>query len=224
MKVHSTKRIPIGLIACALWLLTADSAQAHIEGGDAAGFASGFSHPWSGLDHVLAMVAVGLLGAQLGPPSLWLLPVVFPMVMAMGGFLGLIDVPVPGVEVGIALSAVLLGAIVAFDLSPRISSDSAETSESVERSNRVGRSTIILAAILVGLFGLFHGHAHGTELPGEESALLYSIGFVVATGCIHALGILIGVVHRWQTGRQLLRVAGAGIAVMGCVFLWNAMA
>jgi len=192
--------------ARARWLLAglllalALPALAHEQQGQAAGFLNGLRHPASGLDHVLAMITVGLWGAQLGPPAVWLLPVTFPMVMALGGFLGLLGVSLPGVEIGIALSAILLGFMVA----------------------REARPPLWVAVALVGLFAIFHGHAHGTELPSGESALLYSMGFVVATGCLHAIGIGIGAVHRWSAGRIGLRIAGAAVAVAGCAFLWRA--
>ena len=139
-----------------LLVLAAVPAFAHEQSGQAAGFLTGLKHPVSGLDHVLAMISVGLWGAQLGSPAVWLLPVVFPMVMAFGGFLGLLGVPLPGTEVGIALSAILLGAMVAIEAKP----------------------PVWAAASLVGFFGIFHGYAHGTELPAGENALLYSVGFV----------------------------------------------
>jgi urease accessory protein len=183
-----------------LLVLAAAPAWGHQQQGQAAGFLAGLRHPASGLDHVLAMVSVGLWGAQLGPPAIWLLPVTFPLVMAFGGFLGLLGVPLPGVELGIALSAVLLGLMVA----------------------REARPPIWVAAALVGFFAVFHGHAHGRELPAGQSALLYSIGFVVATGCLHASGIGIGLVHRWGWGRLALRIAGGAVALAGCVFVWRA--
>ncbi len=173
-----------------------------MQKGEAVGFLTGFKHPLSGLDHVLAMVAVGLWGAQLGAPAVWLLPVAFPMVMAFGGMLGLIGVPLPGIEYGIAASAILLGAAVMFELRPPLA----------------------LAATLVGVFAIFHGHAHGTELPPGQSALLYSLGFVMATGLLHAVGIGIGTVHRWNWGQRFLRLAGAGVTVGGLFFLWRAVA
>jgi len=151
---------------------------------------------------VLAMVAVGLWGAQLGTPAIWVLPVAFPMVMAVGGMLGLLGVPLPGIEYGIAASAMLLGAVVMFEVRPPLA----------------------VAAALVGVFAIFHGHAHGTELPPGESALLYSMGFVTATGCLHATGIGVGTVHRWTWGRTVLRVAGAVIAAGGAFFMWKALA
>lgn len=189
------------LFASLVLLVFANPVHAHVEAGHSGGFAAGFAHPWSGWDHIIAMVAVGLWGAQLGAPAVWLLPVAFPMVMAVGGFLGLIGVQVPGVEIGIALSAVVLGGAVWKELRPPLG----------------------IAAALVGVFGLFHGHAHGAELPAGGDPLLYSIGFVVATGTLHAAGIGIGLVHRWPTGRTLLRGAGAVIAVTGSVFLWQAI-
>jgi urease accessory protein len=181
-------------------LLSAQTAFAHPQKGEAVGFLTGFRHPISGLDHVLAMVAVGLWGAQLGSPAIWILPVAFPMVMAIGGMLGLMGVPLPGIEYGIALSAMLLGAAVMFEIRPPIG----------------------VAAALVGFFAIFHGHAHGTELPPDQNALLYSMGFVVATGCLHALGIGAGTVHRWNWGQKLLRVAGALVAGGGIFFLSRA--
>ena len=177
-------------------------AFAHTRGGEAVGLVSGLEHPVSGLDHVLAMVAVGLWGAQLGAPAIWLLPVTFPMVMAFGGTLGLMGVQLPGAEVGIALSAVCLGFMVLREAKPNL----------------------WLAAILVGFFAIFHGHAHGSELPPGANGILYSIGFVIATGLLHATGILIGTVHRWPYGRVVLQAAGAAVMAGGCFFLWKALA
>ncbi len=183
-------------------LFWAQPAYAHIQKGEVGGFISGFRHPISGLDHVLAMIAVGLWGAQLGAPAVWLLPVCFPMVMAMGGMLGLMGVHVPGIEIGIAASAILLGAAVMSEARP----------------------PIVGAAALVAFFAIFHGYAHGTELPAGESGLLYSMGFVIATGCLHGVGITIGTVHRWKWGQGLLRLAGAGVALAGIFFMWRAVA
>lgn len=183
-------------------LFWAQPAYAHIQKGEVGGFITGFRHPISGLDHVLAMIAVGLWGAQLGAPAVWLLPVCFPMVMAMGGMLGLMGVHVPAIEIGIAASAILLGAAVMSEARP----------------------PIVGAAALVAFFAIFHGYAHGTELPAGESGLLYSMGFVIATGCLHGVGITIGTVHRWKWGQRLLRLAGAGVALAGVFFMWRAVA
>lgn len=176
-------------------------AFAHIEQGQAIGFITGLRHPWSGLDHVLAMIAVGLWGAQLGNPALWVLPVTFPMVMSLGAFMGLLGIPLPGVEIGIAVSAILLGAMVVGEVRPKM----------------------VVAALMVGFFAIFHGHAHGTELPAGQSGMLYSMGFVFATGCLHGIGIALGLVHRWPAGKLALRGSGAFIAVMGVTFLWRAL-
>jgi urease accessory protein len=192
---------PTAYSLCAL-LLAPAAALAHAETGAASGFLSGLSHPISGLDHVVAMIAVGLWGAQLGPPAIWALPVAFPLMMAVGGFLGLIGMPLPGVEIGIALSAVLLGAMVLLEARPPLPA----------------------AVALVAFFAIFHGHAHGSELPPGESGLTYSIGFVIATGLLHAVGIGIGLIHRWSAGQLALRGAGALVAAAGAYFLWGAIA
>lgn len=174
-------------------------AWAHAQEGKASGFLTGFLHPISGWDHVLAMIAVGVWGAQLGAPAMWLLPVAFPMVMALGGTMGLLGIPLPGTELGIALSAIVLGAMVFAEARP----------------------PLWVAATVVAIFAVFHGHAHGTELPPGEDGLLYSAGFVVATGCLHGVGITIGLVHRWARGRLALRAAGAIVALAGVFFVWR---
>lgn len=176
-------------------------AAAHTGDGVVGGFTSGFLHPLMGWDHVAAMVAVGLWGAFLGRPAIWVLPVVFPLVMTLGGALGVAGVPLPGVEIGIALSAVLLGGAVAF----------------------AARPALWVAAVLVGAFAVFHGHAHGTELPGAADPVAYSLGFVVATGLLHLAGIALGETVRWPQGRLVVRSAGALIAVAGVVFFGRAL-
>lgn len=187
----------IALIATAL---APAIAFAHEETGQAAGFLAGLLHPVTGMDHVLAMIAVGLWGAVLGPPAIWILPVAFPLVMALGGLMGLLGIPLPGVEIGIAMSAIVLGTMVLAEARP----------------------PIWLAALIVAVFAIFHGHAHGRELPEGTSALLYSLGFVIATGLLHAVGILLGAAYRWPAGRWALRVGGAGVALAGVYFLWRA--
>ncbi len=177
-------------------------AWAHEETGQAAGFLAGMLHPVSGLDHVLAMVAVGFWGAQLGAPALWMLPVAFPMVMAVGGMLGLMGILLPGVELGIAVSAVALGAMVLGEV----------------------KAPLGAAAALVGFFAIFHGHAHGTELPDGTSGLYYSIGFVTATGLLHAAGIGFGMIHSRPRGPAILRAAGGLVLLGGLYFLWRVMA
>jgi len=188
-------------LLAALALLVPSSAFAHVEQGQATGFFTGLQHPWSGLDHVLAMIAVGLWGAQLGNPAIWLLPITFPMVMSLGALMGLLGIALPGCEIGIALSAIILGTMVVGEVRPKM----------------------IVAALLVGIFAIFHGHAHGTELPAGQSGMLYSMGFVLATGCLHGIGIMLGLVHYWPAGKVILRGAGALIAGMGITFLWRAL-
>ena len=195
-------RLPLFGIVTGVTMLAATRASAHVFNGEATGFLSGLQHPVSGFDHVLAMVAVGLWGAQLGAPAIYALPIAFPMVMAFGGLLGLLGAPLPGVEVGIALSALVLGALVLFEARP----------------------PLWAAAALVSAFAVFHGHAHGAELPPGADGLVYSLGFVAMTGLLHAAGIAIGLVHRWPVGRVALRGAGACIAAAGPVFLWSALA
>jgi urease accessory protein len=175
-------------------------AFAHTQAGEATGFLTGFMHPLTGLDHIIAMVAVGLWGAQLGSPAIWMLPVTFPIVMAFGGFLALIGVPMSGVEIGIALSGVLLGAAVMTE----------------------SRPPLYVAAVLIAIFAICHGHAHGAELPPGTSGLTYSIGFVVATGLLHALGIGMGTIRSLSYGRFAVRALGGLISAGGVVFLSQA--
>lgn len=172
-------------------------AFAHSSPGQAQGFVTGFVHPLSGLDHILAMVAVGIWGAQLKRPAIWLLPVAFPLIMSFGGLLGIRGVPIPGVEIGVAASAVLLGLLIAFEMQP----------------------PLWIAGLIVSTFAIFHGHAHGTELPKAAAPLTYALGFVLATGLLHASGILIGLLNLLPSGGRLLRTAGALISGMGLVLL-----
>ena len=174
-------------------------AFAHTTPGQAEGFATGFLHPLSGLDHVLAMVAVGIWGAQLKRPAIWVLPVTFPLVMSFGGLLGIRGVPLPGVEIGVAVSAVVLGIVIAFELRP----------------------PLWVAGVIVSVFAIFHGHAHGTELPKAASPLTYAAGFVLATGLLHVCGILIGLVDLFPAGAKVLRTAGGFIAVIGAFLLFG---
>lgn len=177
-------------------LLPASPTWAH-SGDVVGGFLGGMAHPVLGPDHVAAMVAVGLWGAFLGSPAIVLLPIVFPLVMAAGGALGILGVPLPGTEIGIAVSAVLLGLAVVFAVRP----------------------PLWLAAALVGVFAIFHGHAHGAELPAGADALAYSLGFVVATGLLHLAGIALGLLAQWPAGCVAVRGAGGLIALAGIVFL-----
>jgi urease accessory protein len=187
----------IRAVCIALFVLAAASPTLAHTGSVNGGFASGFSHPLFGLDHAVAMVAVGLWGAFLGAPAIFILPVVFPLVMAFGGVLGILGVHMPGVEIGIAVSATILGMMVAL----------------------AARPPLWVAVVIVGAFAICHGHAHGAELPPGADAVAYSAGFVIATGALHLCGIALGLLARWPTGRIAVRTAGGGIAIAGLMFL-----
>jgi urease accessory protein len=178
-------------------LAFAQPAFAHEQAGVAGGLASGLLHPLTGIDHMIAMVAVGIWGAQLGAPAIWLLPVTFPLVMAIGGVGGVLRIPLPMPEAVIALSAIVLGAAVAVR----------------------ARVPFAAAATVVAVFAIFHGHAHGVELPGAANPLAYGAGFVLATGLLHLCGIAIGTLSRWPAGERLIQALGAAIAALGGYFL-----
>lgn len=198
--VDDMATLVIRLFATLPCLVLGSAALAH-TGNVGGGFVGGLAHPVFGPDHVAAMVAVGLWGAFLGAPAIIILPVVFPLVMAFGGVLGILGVPLPGVEIGIAVSAAVLGMMVAL----------------------AARPPLWVAAVIVGVFAIFHGHAHGTELPAGADAVAYSAGFVIATGCLHLAGIAFGLLARWPWGRVAVRAVGAGIAVAGLMFLGRAL-
>ena len=192
-------RATISLAVLCSAILLAAPASAHSVGNSAVGFAAGFLHPLTGLDHMLAMVSVGIWGAQLGAPALWLLPIAFPLVMAVGGALGIVGVPLPGSEVLVALSVLVLGAFVVY-----------------------GRPVPVGAALaIVGVFAIAHGHAHGAELPNAADALAFTIGFVGATGLLHLAGIGIGLLGRFPSGAVAIRAFGLLIAVTGGYFLFQ---
>ena len=173
------------------------TALAHTGTDTGLGLTSGFLHPLTGLDHLVAMVAVGLWGAQLGSPAIWILPITFPLIMALGGVLGIAGVALPLSELAIALSGIALGALIAFR----------------------ARAPLALAMLVVGLFAIFHGYAHGLELPQAADPLAYAVGFVVATGMLHLCGIVIGLMVRWPMGEQAVRACGAAIGGVGVYFL-----
>lgn len=172
------------------------AAFAHPGHAEASGFAAGFAHPIGGLDHILAMVGVGLFAWMLKGRALWLVPAAFVGMMAIGGVLGVFQLPVPMVELGIALSIVVIGLLVAF-----------------------GKSIPIAAAMaIVGVFAIFHGHAHGTEMPAAMSGLTYGIGFIAATALLHTIGIATGLAigkAGEARGFQVARVGGAAMAAIG---------
>ena len=187
---------PVAL-AVAFLLLAASAGTAHTGEAAGDGFVTGFLHPLLGWDHVAAMVAVGLWGAFLGAPAIWLLPVTFPLVMAFGGALGVAGVPVPGIEAGIAASGLVMGLAILLAFRP----------------------PLIAAAVVVAFFAIFHGHAHGTEMPGAASPLAYAAGFVIGTGLLHLFGISLGLLTQYPAGRVAVRSMGAVIALAGLGFL-----
>ncbi len=189
-----------GLVA--LLCLLSLPAAAHEQVGLAGGLVSGLLHPLTGLDHLVAMVAVGIWGTQLGSPAIWLLPITFPLVMAVGGMLGVLGVPLPMTEIAIAASAIFLGGAVAL----------------------AARVPFWVAAVMVSFFAIFHGHAHGAELPRAANPLAYGLGFVTATGCLHLCGIGIGVSLRSWLGMPVVRGMGAVIAALGVFFLYSSLA
>jgi urease accessory protein len=180
-------------------LATVFSTAAFAHPGDHShiGFAAGFAHPFTGVDHLLAMVAVGLWASQLGGRALWLLPLSFPVVMAAGAALGFSGVVLPWVEIGITASVLVLGAAVALTWRP----------------------TLAVSLPLIGLFALLHGYAHGVELPVQTSALGYAAGFVAATFTLHLAGLAIGLAANRLPVRFAARTAGGAIAAVGAVLL-----
>jgi len=173
------------------------AALAHVGDHSHMSFTEGLLHPFTGLDHVLAMVAVGLWASQLGGRALWLLPLTFPAVMAIGAALGLSGVTLPWVEIGIAGSVMVLGAVVALALRP----------------------SLAISIPLIGAFALLHGYSHGIELPAGVPALTYGAGFIAATLVLHAIGIATGLIAGRPPVRFAARTAGGAIAVLGVVLL-----
>ena len=199
-RAHPNRAWAVALALTALvWSIP---SSAHFDPSLSGGVRAGFLHPLSGTDHMLAMVAVGLWGAFLGRPLIVLLPVIFPTVMALGGALGIIGVPMPPVEIGIALSVLLLGLSIAMALRP----------------------PVWAASLLVGVFAIFHGYAHGRELPSIADPIAFSLGFVVATGLLHIFGIGIGLLNNRPGGAALTRALGAVIALAGGFYLFQAVA
>ncbi|KQW31679.1 urease accessory protein [Rhizobium sp. Root274] len=172
-------------------------AEAHVLAGEGGGFLHGFEHPLSGLDHMLAMFCVGLWGAQMGGRSVWSLPIAFPLIMVAGGMMGIAGIPLPAVESGIALSIIVLGAAIAC----------------------LWRPPEWLALVVIGVFAIFHGYAHGAELPNAADPADYAFGFVAATGLIHLAGIGVGLGFQRLHGGQFARALGGLIGLGGVYFL-----
>jgi urease accessory protein len=191
-----TAKLTKTLFAVATAILTPAVAFAHTGVGDTSGFVHGFGHPISGLDHILAMTMVGVFAWQLGGRALWLVPMTFVLIMTVGGALGIAGIGVPFVEVGIALSVVVLGAIVAFNV----------------------KAPAAVAIGLVGLFAIFHGHAHGAEIPQDAGGVTYAAGFMIAAAVLHLTGITAGfLIGRAgeRYGSLVVRMAGGFASVAG---------
>ncbi len=187
-------------LAALLLLGATAAAQAHTGAGATHGLFQGLSHPLTGIDHILAMVAVGLFAARLGGRALWLVPAAFVAMMAFGGVLGMAGVGLPFAEIGIGLSVVVLGLVVAAD----------------------AKMAAPAAMAMAGLFALFHGHAHGAEMPPTASGLEYGIGFVLATAVLHGAGVGLGLLAgrvKGLSGRRILQAAGGAISVAGAALL-----
>jgi len=182
-------------------LLLGSSADAHVGTGLAGGFASGFEHPFTGIDHLLAMISVGLWGAFLGRPLIYALPVIFPAVMVGGAVLGMLNVPMPPVEAGIALSVLVLGGCIALS----------------------AKAPIWAACLIVATFAVFHGYAHGKELPSAADPIGYSVGFVLATGLLHVFGICVGFLTHRPRGLIATRAIGGVIGGIGAWLLYKAI-
>lgn len=177
------------------------TAQAHTGHGATDAFGAGFAHPLGGLDHLLAMVAVGLWAGLAGGRALWLWPASFVGAMVVGGFLGMSGVPMPFVEQGILASVIVLGLAAALALGPNAAA----------------------GAAMVALAGLFHGHAHGTEVPADGSGLAYAAGFALATMMLHVSGIAATVIASHLALPFASRVAGGLTAVAGLVLAVRAV-
>lgn len=187
-------------LVAAMVVLTPMVALAHTGAGDTSGFVHGFGHPISGLDHILAMLMVGVFAWQLGGRALWLVPITFVGIMAVGGTLGIANIEVPFVETGIAFSVVVLGAIVAIDV----------------------KAPATTAIGVVGLFAIFHGQAHGAEIPEDAGGVAYAAGFMIATALLHLAGISAGFLMGKASehyGVVVVRLAGGLATVAGAALL-----
>jgi len=196
---RGANRLMVGILflaASTIALLTGPPVQAHTGTGTVSGFQSGLAHPFFGLDHLLAMLAVGIWGAQMGGRPVWTLPMTFPIIMALGGLFGMSGFSLPHVEMGIAVSVLALGSAIACAWKP------AEW----------------LALGLIAVFAIFHGYAHGVELPRSADPASYAAGFVIATGLIHVVGIGIGLLLGGLFHGRVAQGLGTGIALAGLYF------
>jgi urease accessory protein len=198
---ETSPRFSMPKVLLALFVtLTPSLAFAHVGVSETSGVAHGFMHPVSGFDHILAMVAVGLFAAHLGGRALWLVPLAFVAMMAAGGVLGMTGIGLPYVEIAIGLSIVVLGIALATRVNPPVA----------------------IAMALVGLFAIFHGHAHGAEMPETTSGLPYGVGFILATALLHAIGIGVGILigkAGQRYSRTISQIAGGAMALAGIAIL-----
>lgn len=196
--MFSNKFLRSAILALALSLIPS-AAYAH-DGSPVpfGGFLSGLVHPVLGYDHLLAMLSVGILSAQIGGRAIWTVPATFVCVMAIGGGLGLIDIGLTSTELGIAASLVLLGLIIV-----------------AER-----KLPVLLAMAGVGFFAIFHGYAHGTEMPTTAEPFLYAFGFLTGTALIHVAGVVMGdIAKHYERGKLILRAGGGLISLIGVLFI-----
>ena len=187
------------LVTAGIGSLVSNHASAHAGTGLTGGFVSGFTHPLSGFDHLLAMVSVGVWGAFLGRPLIYVLPVVFPAMMVAGAIMGMFEVSVPPVELAIALSVLVFGGCIALAV----------------------RAPVWAASLVVAVFAMFHGYAHGKELPSAADPVSYSGGFVLVTGLLHVSGICFGTLNKRPHGVVATRSVGGVIALAGVWFLYQ---
>lgn len=189
------------LFLLALAIAVTPSAYAHVEVGETSGFVAGLLHPLTGLDHIVAMVAIGLWAIQMGGRAVWTLPLAFVVTMAIGGVLGMLGVPFPGIEVGIVASDLLLGLAIVF--APPL--------------------PLGVSGAGAAFLALFHGYAHGTEIAAGSSALLYSLGFLLSTIGLHLAGILLGYsIKQIKPDRDYpIRIAGGAVVAVSLYILAN---
>lgn len=187
----------IGVFAIAP-LAGASPAYAHLVGASGAGFSQGIGHPFTGPDHMLAMIAVGFWASQQGGRALVVLPLLFPLMMGAGAFVGgEAGIPLAAIEVGVGASVLVLGVLVAMNITVPLP----------------------VSALLVALFALLHGHSHGTELPAAASPLGYAIGFMTSTLALHAIGMIAGLFARVPSYPTLSRFAGSSVAAAGIMII-----
>lgn len=201
---QASRRIHVAAMTAAAGgalLIFTQPVAAHTGTALPGGIAAGFAHPFAGFDHLLAMISVGLWGALLGPPLVYALPVIFPAVMVVGAAMGMLGAPLPPVEIVVALSVLVLGGCIAFSL----------------------KAPVWAAALIVATFAVFHGYAHGKELPSAADPVGYSTGFVLATGLLHVVGIGIGLLNDRPSGMRATRSVGVIIAGVGAWFLYKAV-